>query len=106
MLVLYACVEMLESPTLAFIWQTESIRARICALFIDEAHEIAENGHWRPSYTRIHKLCALLDKVTDGVSCHIPFVTISATAPAVYHQAVVVHAGLCSDYHFINLGNY
>jgi superfamily II DNA helicase RecQ len=106
MLVLYACVEMLESPTLAFLWQSKSIQARICGIFIDEAHEIAENGHWRPSYTRIHKLCALLNKDIDTANYYIPFVAISATAPTIYRQAVVVHAGLRPDYKLINLGNF
>jgi hypothetical protein len=106
MLVFYACVEMLESPTLAFLWQSKTIRSRIIAVFIDEAHEIAENGHWRPALTRIHKLRAILDKDIDGVNYSIPFVAISATAPAAYRQAVVAHAGLRPDYHLINLGNF
>ena len=59
--VIYACVEMLESPTLAPLWASDTYR-RISAFYIDEAHAIHESRHWRPSYGRIYKLRDIIQR--------------------------------------------
>jgi superfamily II DNA helicase RecQ len=60
--VLYACVEMLESPTLAPLWTSNTCR-RISAFYIDKAHTIHESRDWQPSYSRIYKLRDVVQRV-------------------------------------------
>lgn len=83
--VIYACVEMLESPTLAPLWHSETY-SRISAFYIDEAHSIHESSHHRTGYSRMYKLRNILQRVAreHSETVHIPIVALSATCPPHY----------------------
>ncbi|KAF5333403.1 hypothetical protein D9611_002633 [Ephemerocybe angulata] len=97
--VVYACPEMLETPSVARILHSPSFQERLSGVYIDEAHVVYESLSWRPTYTRLHLLRQIL-----GTS--IPLIAMSATLPDRYRQALVLYAGLRADYHLINLGNF
>jgi len=87
--VLYACVEMLESPTLAPLWTSDTCH-RISAFYIDEVHTIHELCDWWPSYGRIYKLHDVVQRIAqeNGETIHIPIIVMSAICPSVYQQSV------------------
>jgi hypothetical protein len=107
MVVIYACAEMLESPTLAPLWLWETYK-RISAFYVDEGHCVHESASWRPSYTRIWKLRNLIKRFArdHGETIHIPIIVLSATCPSLYRESLVTHLGMSPDYKLINLGNF
>ncbi|KAF8178738.1 P-loop containing nucleoside triphosphate hydrolase protein [Pholiota molesta] len=90
---------MLETPSVARVLHSESFRAQLSAVYIDEAHTVHESVSWRPGYSRLHLLRKLL-----GVD--IPLVPLSATFPTLYRKSLEIHAGLKPEYRLINLGNF
>lgn len=105
--VIYACVEMLESPTLAPMW-TPKIYRRISGFYIDKAHGVHKSVSWRPGYANIYKLRDLIQRAAreHGETIHIPIIALSATLPTSYQHSVVTHTGMKADYKLINLGNH
>jgi hypothetical protein len=99
MQVIYACIEMVESPLFARIIHSSEWRGRLSGVYVDEAHLIYETHDWRPAYARLHRLRMILGH-------DIPFVGLSATCPSTHREALVTHAGFHHDYKFINLGNF
>ncbi|KAF5313744.1 hypothetical protein D9619_013674 [Psilocybe cf. subviscida] len=97
--VIYTCVEMLETPAAARVIYSESFRAQLSGVYIDEAHVVHETHSWRPGYARLHLLRKIL-------GTEIPLVAISATCPERYRRSVEVHAGLQPTHHLINLGSF
>ncbi|KAG6819048.1 hypothetical protein H0H93_015956 [Arthromyces matolae] len=97
--VIYSCVEMLETPSIARLLHSDAFQAQLSAVYIDEAHVVKECVTWRPGYSRIHILRKILGTA-------IPLVVLSATLPYRYRVALENHTGLRSDYHLINLGCY
>ncbi|KAH7917200.1 P-loop containing nucleoside triphosphate hydrolase protein, partial [Leucogyrophana mollusca] len=97
--VVFACVEMLESPTFSRILHSPAFQALLSALYVDEAHLAHESQPWRPAYTRVHELRKL-------IGYHVPLVAISATLPSQYRQSLHAYIGLNQRYTLINLGNH
>ena len=97
--VVYLCVETLETPAIAQVLYSDSFRAQLSGTYIDEAHSLHESLSWRPGYSRIYVLRRV-------IGMDAPLVAISATLPGPYRNSLVHYAGLRSDYHLINLGNF
>ena len=97
--IIFACPEMLESPTFSQILHSTSFQCSLSAIYIDEAHLVHESTSWRPAYTRIHQLRTLIGYC-------IPMVAISATLPSLYRHSLVTFTGLRVNYKLINLGNF
>ncbi|KAF5318228.1 hypothetical protein D9611_014742 [Ephemerocybe angulata] len=45
--IVYICAEMLESPTMAPVLHSDSFKAQLSAIYIDEAHTAHESSTWR-----------------------------------------------------------
>lgn len=105
--VLYTCIKMQKSPTLAPLWEYKICR-RISALYVDEAHTIHKSCIWHPAYANLFKLCQTIEQIMlkHGETMHIPLICLSATCPASYCQLLVMYAGLNPKYELINLGNH
>lgn len=99
MQVVYTCPEMLQTPSVARVLHSDSFRAQLSGIYLDEAHTLHESTSWRPSYTNIHLLRRTLGPDT-------PFIALSATLPSSYRKSLEIYAGLKPDYRFINLGNF
>lgn len=99
MQVVYMCPEMLETPAVAQVLHSESFRAQLSGIYIDEAHTIHESVSWRPAYTHLHMLRRIIGN-------HIPLILLSATLPSHYRKSIEQHTGLKPDYKLINLGNF
>jgi superfamily II DNA helicase RecQ len=97
--IIYICVEMLEGPSFAKVLHSETFQKLLLAIFIDKAHIVHKSASWRPAYTRLIMLRALIEH-------HIPFVAISATLPSPYQELLIAYTGLHWDYTLINLGNH
>ena len=97
--IIFACPEMLESPTFSQILHSTSFQGSLSAIYIDEAHLVHESTSWHPAYTRIHQLRTL-------IGYYIPMVAISATLPSLYRHSLVTFTGLRVNYKLINLGNF
>jgi superfamily II DNA helicase RecQ len=68
---------------MARVLHSPTFRARLSAIYLDEAHIPHESKTWRPAYTHLHLLrhvCDLKD---------IPMVALSATLPTVYRNSLV-----------------
>ncbi|KAJ7830554.1 hypothetical protein B0H14DRAFT_3714979 [Mycena olivaceomarginata] len=59
MMVIYACIEMIESPSFARLLHADEWCSRLSAVYIDESHLVHESHTWRPAYSRIHRLRAI-----------------------------------------------
>ncbi|KAJ7741732.1 P-loop containing nucleoside triphosphate hydrolase protein [Mycena metata] len=99
MLIIYACPEMVESPSFARLLHSKFWQGRLSGIYIDEAHLIHQSHIWRPSYSRIFQL-------RNIVGHDIPLICPSATCPEVYRQSLITFAGLHPDYTLVNLGNF
>lgn len=97
--VVYSCIEMLETLSVACILHSKSFRAQLSAVYIDKALTIHESVLWHPGYSWLHLLCKLL-----GVD--VPLVPLSATLPTLYRKSLEIHAGLNPGYKLINLANF
>ncbi|KAG2740621.1 hypothetical protein P692DRAFT_20851337 [Suillus brevipes Sb2] len=97
--VVFACVEMMESPAMAKSLHAESFKAVLSTIYIDESHLVHESVSWRPAYSRLHLLRKLIGD-------HIPIIAISATLPTSYRDSLCIHAGMKNEYELINLGNF
>ncbi|KAF9542263.1 P-loop containing nucleoside triphosphate hydrolase protein, partial [Agrocybe pediades] len=99
MQVIYTCPEMLETPAFARVLYSESFRAQLSGIYIDEAHVVHESHTWRPAYTR-------LGHVRKIIGTGVPIICLSATFPKRYRDSLETYAALRPDYYLINLGNY
>ncbi|KAF8152675.1 hypothetical protein K438DRAFT_1514815, partial [Mycena galopus ATCC 62051] len=60
MMVIYACIEMIEGPSFARILHSEGWHSHLSAIYVDEAHLVHESHSWCPAYSRLHQLRALV----------------------------------------------
>ncbi|KAJ6536866.1 P-loop containing nucleoside triphosphate hydrolase protein [Mycena capillaripes] len=99
MMVIYACIEMIESPSFARLLHADGWCSCLSAIYIDESHLVHESHTWRPAYSRIHWLRAI-------VGDQVALIPISATSPSSYQRSLITFAGLKPDYTLLNYGNF
>ncbi|KAJ7871995.1 hypothetical protein B0H14DRAFT_3083680 [Mycena olivaceomarginata] len=95
MMVIYACIGMVEGPSFARILHAAGWRSRLSGVYIDEAHLVHESHTWRPAYSRIHRLRVLL-------ADEVPLIATSATLPSTYQRSLITFAGLKPNYTLLN----
>ncbi|KAF8172314.1 P-loop containing nucleoside triphosphate hydrolase protein, partial [Mycena galopus ATCC 62051] len=99
MLVVFVCPEMLESPRFGQFLHSKSWKQALSAIYINKAHLVKQTHHWRLPYSRLYRL-------REIVGLDIPLVGLSATCPKSFRDALVVYAGMRSDYLLVNFGNF
>ncbi|KAI0737483.1 P-loop containing nucleoside triphosphate hydrolase protein, partial [Irpex lacteus] len=97
--VVFICVESVETPRFARVLYSKTFKEALQGIYIDEAHLVKESLDWRPGYQRLGQLRTVVGRGA-------PLVAISATLPSSYRSALCTHAGLGTEHHLINLGNF